>query len=306
MRLRPMPCAIAAAAVLALVMPPSTSEARSAPQAPAAKLSPPATGRIPVAFVLTKGAVMIDFAGPWEVFQDVHIPTRGTSMDDHMPFELYTVSDTRQPIRISGGMQIVPDHTFDDAPPAKVIVIPAQGGETPRMLEWLRKSAPGADVVMSVCTGAFLLADTGMLAGKSATTHHGAFRSFAMKYPDIRLKRGARFVENGNLATAGGLSSGIDLALHVVERYFGRKAATDTAYNMEYQGQGWMNADSNAVYAAALVSTDAHPLCPVCQMDVDPATSPKTVYQGKSYYFCSTGHKETFDAAPADWVKAMK
>ena len=72
-----------------------------------------------------------------------------------------------------------------------------------------------------------------------------------MQFPDIHLKRGARFVEDGNLATAGGLSSGIDLALRVVERYFGREVAQKTAYDMEYQGQGWMNPDSNQTYAAA-------------------------------------------------------
>src|SRR5206468_1243846 len=120
------------------------------------------------------------------------------------------------------------------------------------------------DVTMSVCTSAFVLAKTGHLSGKSATTFHSAFNSFAMEFPDIQLKRGARFVENGNLATAGGLSSGIDLALRVVERYYGREVAQKTAYNMEYQGQGWMNADSNQIYAAALVSTPEHPVCTIC------------------------------------------
>ena len=133
---------------------------------------------------------------------------------------------------------------------------------------------------MSVCTGAFVLAKTGLLDGKSATTYHGAFGRFAMMFPNIELKRGARFVENGNLATAGGLSSGIDLALRVVERYYGRDVAQKTAYNMEYQGQGWMNPDSNSAYATALVSTAEHPLCTVCGMDVDPKIAPKSVFKG--------------------------
>ena len=109
-------------------------------------------------------------------------------------------------------------------------------------------------------------------------------------------------MESGNLATAGGLSSGIDLALHVVERYFGRKIASDTAFQMEYQGQGWMNSDSNSVYALSAVSTDEHPICPVCSMEVDSATAPKSNYQGKTYYFCSTDHKATFDQAPEKWI----
>lgn len=303
MRFRNTSCLIVAAS-LVCAAPVLAAEARTAPASPA-KLAAPPTGRIPVAFVLTKGAVMIDFAGPWEVFQDTFVASR-PSMDDQMPFDLYTVSESKEPIRVSGGLKVVPDFTFDDAPPPKVIVIPAQGGETPQMLEWIRKSAPQADVVMSVCTGAFVLADTGLLAGKSATTHHASFRRFAMKFPNVQVRRGARYVEEGNLATAGGLSSGIDLALRVVERYFGRKVATDTAYQMEYQGQGWLNPASNSVYAKEPVSTAAHPLCAICQMEVDPATAPKSVYKGKTYYFCSDQDKAQFEAAPASWVEPLK
>jgi len=141
-----------------------------------------------------------------------------------------------------------------------------------------------------------------LLSGKAATTHHSAYKEFAMQFPDIEVKRGARFVEAGNLATSGGLSSGVDLALHVVERYFGRKVAAATAYNMEYQGQGWMNAASNEIYAVAPVSTDEHPLCPVCSMEVDRTVARKSIYKGKTYYFCSSGHKATFDAAPEKWI----
>jgi transcriptional regulator GlxA family with amidase domain len=256
-------------------------------------LKPPAEGSIPVAFVISEGAVIIDFTGPWEVFHDVMIPGRSGP-----PFRLYTVSDSTSPIRAGGGMKIVPDYNFENAPAPKVIVIPAQSEPSAAMLEWIRRSAKTTDVTMSVCTGAFVLARTGLLSGKAATTYHGAFVPFANEFPDIHLKRGARFVEDGNLATAGGLSSGIDLALRVVERYFGREVAQKTAYNMEYQGLGWMNPDSNQVYAAAPVSSAEHPLCPVCGMDVDPATAPKSVFKDATYYFCSDDDKKTFDAAP--------
>jgi transcriptional regulator GlxA family with amidase domain len=264
-------------------------------------LKPPANGSIPVAFLISEGAVIIDFCGPWEVFRDVTVAGR----QDH-PFRLYTVSESTSPIRAGGGMKIVPDYNLTNAPAPKVIVIPAQSEPSPAMLEWIRKNSQETDVTMSVCTGAFVLAKTGLLAGKSATTYHAAFNSFAVEFPDIQLKRGARFVEDGNLATAGGLSSGIDLALRVVERYFGREVAQKTAYNMEYQGQGWMNADSNQVYASAPVSTAEHPLCPVCGMDVDPKSSPKSVFGGKTYYFCSDDDKKTFDAAPDKFISAEK
>jgi len=262
-------------------------------------LKPPNNGQIPVAFLISDGAVVIDFCGPWEVFQDVMIPG-----SEQMPFRLYTVAETKKPIRTSGGMRIVPDYTIQNAPPPKVIVIPAQSSRSPAVLEWIKKSSRTNDVTMSVCTGAFVLAKTGLLSGKSATTYHGAFGRFAMEYPDVQLKRGARFVENGNLATAGGLSSGIDLALRVVERYYGREVAKKTAYNMEYQGEGWMNADSNQLYATSLPSTAEHPVCAVCSMDVDPKTSPKSVFKGSTYYFCSEDDKKTFDAAPERFITA--
>ncbi|MGA8442331.1 MAG: DJ-1/PfpI family protein [Candidatus Sulfotelmatobacter sp.] len=259
-------------------------------------LQPPAQGAIPVAFVVSDGAVVIDFAGPWEVFQDVHSP-EGVGF-----FNLYTVAETTKPVTASAGLKIVPEYSFQTAPAPKVIVIPAQNGDSPAMLDWIRKSAKNADVTMSVCTGAYVLAKTGLLAGKAATTHHSAYKEFATEFPDIQLKRGARFVEVGNLASAGGLSSGIDLALRVVERYFGRARAEQTADMMEYQGQGWLDPDSNAAYAKAPVSTDEHPLCPVCAMKGDPSW--KSVYQGKTYYFCSQEHKQRFDEAPDKFISA--
>ncbi|HET6887091.1 MAG TPA: DJ-1/PfpI family protein [Candidatus Udaeobacter sp.] len=260
-------------------------------------LKPPAQGSIPVAFLISEGAQMIDFAGPWEVFQDVRVPERADQ-----PFRLYTVSESTSPIHASGGMKIVPDYKFENAPAPKVIVIPAQSAPSQATLEWIRKSTKNTDVTMSVCTGAFVLAKTGLLSGKAATTYHGAFGRFAMEFPDIQLKRGARFVENGNLATAGGLSSGIDLALRVVDRYYGREVAQRTAYDLEYQGQGWMNPESNQLYATAPVSTAEHPLCVVCGMDVDPKRAPKSIFKGTTYYFCSDDDKKTFDAAPDKFV----
>jgi len=260
--------------------------------APARPLQPPVEGSIPVAFLISDGAVVIDFAGPWEVFGNVMI---GNRMD---VFNCYTVAESTTPIKASGGMQIVPNFTLANAPAPKVVVIPAQGDPTKAMLDWVRNTAKTADLTMSVCTGAFLLAETGLLAGKGATTHHGALTSFQLAYPDVQVKRGARFVEDGNLASSGGLSSGIDLALRVVERYYGRTVATETAFNLEYQGRGWLNANSNAEYTKLRASADPRRFCPVCDMAIDPANSPSSIYHGTTYRFCSTGHKQQFDAHP--------
>ena len=205
----------------------------------AARLTPPAKGKIPVAFAISEGVTVIDFAGPWEVFQDVHVRDRGADMEEQMPFQLFTVSEKIEPLTGSGGLKLVPDYTFETAPQPKVVVIPAQRGSK-ALHAWLRKMSETADVTMSVCTGAFQLGRAGLLSGKSATTHHDFFEQFAKAFPDVNLKRGLRFVENEKISTAGGLSSGIDLALRVVDRYFGRDVAQATATYMEYQSKGWI------------------------------------------------------------------
>src|SRR5947207_12334873 len=260
-------------------------------------LTPPTHGSIPAAFLISEGAVMIDFTGPWEVFQDVSIPGRSDPA-----FRLYTVAETAQPIHASGGMKITPDYTIANAPAPKVIVIPAQRAASDKVKGWIRNATKTADVTMSVCNGVFVLASTGLLAGKPATAYHGSYVQLQQAYPDIEVKRGMRFVEAGNLASSGGLSSGIDLALRVVERYFGHEAAQETAFSMEYQGQGWMHPESNAVYASLPVGTPEHPLCPVCGMAAD--QSIQSVYKGKTYYFCGNDDKRTFDKSPEQFTKS--
>lgn len=209
--------------------------------AQAHKIVAPPKGSIPVAFVITESATMIDFAGPWEVFQDVMIESRGQTMEEQMPFRLYTVSDSKAPVRISGGMQVVPDYTFDEAPQPRIVVVGAQRGKSPKMLDWIRKMTAQSDVVMSVCTGAYRLAQAGVLKGKKATTHHDFYDDFQKQFPEISLQRRLRYVQSDPVIfTAGGLTSGIDLALHIVELYFGHAVAEKTAKYMEYEGKGWL------------------------------------------------------------------
>ena len=167
------------------------------------------------------------------------IPTPGKDMDHQMPFQLFTVSEKTEPVTGSGGLKLVPDYTFETAPVPKVVVVPAQRGSA-ALHKWLRTVTETTDVTMSVCTGAFQLAKAGLLTGKSATTHHDFIDRLAKQFPDVEVKRGLRFVEGPRISTAGGLSSGIDLALRVVDRYFGRAVAETTASYMEYQSKGWI------------------------------------------------------------------
>jgi transcriptional regulator GlxA family with amidase domain len=191
------------------------------------------TSRLPqrksirVAFLLGEGANVIDTAGPWEVFQDA------VNSDHRDAFSLYTVAPERKLIRMTGGLEVMPTHALKDAPQPHVVVVPAQKSH-PAALEWLRAISPLTDVTLSICTGAFQLAKAGLLDGQAATTHHEFFDAFAKQFPAVSLRRGLRFVDNGRIATAGGLTSGIDLALHIVERYLGPEAAQATATYMEY------------------------------------------------------------------------
>jgi YHS domain-containing protein/putative intracellular protease/amidase len=262
---------------------------------PTNRLKVPDNGPIRVAFLLSSGAQMIDYAGPWEVFQDVENPK--TQKD---AFKLFTVAEQRKPIKVSGGMMVVPDFDFQSAPAPHVVVIPAQEGESQAALNWIRKCARHADVVMSVCAGAFLLAKTGLLDGKPATTIAGAYKMFQITYPKVKVQREVRFVESGNLACSGGLSSGIDLALRVVVRYFGTSVADETAATMEYAGKGWLNpAETSDIYAR-IQKYRKPPFCPVCDSPVGKSLS--TQYKGQTYYFCGRDCLTHFRATPEKYL----
>ena len=250
----------------------------------------PAEGKLPVAFVIGKDAEVLDFCGPLEVFAGAW------TKDGNPLFAPYMVSGTMEPVKVGGGMRVLPDYTYKDAPAPKIIVIPAMDMDGIRsdMFDWIRDASAKTDVTMSVCNGAFVLAKTGLLAGKRCTSHHGGYFRFAGMFPEAKLVRGARFVEDGRLASAGGVSSGIDLALRVVERYLGTEAVTALADGIEYQGNGWQNPDSNEAYATMPELSEAHPLCPLCLMEGD--RSIKSNHKGKNIYFCSKGEKEFFDS----------
>lgn len=192
----------------------------------------PPTGLIQVACTISRGTTEIDYVGPQAVFQTWH---RDPITKKPSPkFQLWTVSDTREPVdgRIA-------DYTFETAPEAHVVIVPAQSGSE-ALLNYLRKVSKTADVTMSVCVGARHLAKAGLLNGTSATTHHGSLAAFIKEFPDVTWQSGQRFVEGNRISTSGGLTSGIDLALRVVERYYGRAAAQSVADHLEYEGKRWM------------------------------------------------------------------
>jgi transcriptional regulator GlxA family with amidase domain len=223
-------------------------------------LKPPATGKINVAFIISDSVDVMDIAGPWEVFSDSMLTSKGKLWHDSdgddmvMPFNTYTVSDSPNPVN-TDRLGIVPTYTFDTAPKPQIIVIPAQGGRTPAQKAWLLANSQDADVTMSVCTGAGMLAKYGLLDGQTATTHHSYQQEMQKKYPAVHFISGTRFVDNGKIATAGGLTSGVDLALHVVERYYGREIAQGTADFLEYRGELWKNPDYDQIRAVTATNS---------------------------------------------------
>jgi transcriptional regulator GlxA family with amidase domain len=204
------------------------------------KLPLPGTAKIRVAFAIDAGTQVIDLAGPWEVFQDAYVRQGESAMAPGRPFELYTVAEKNQTIRATGGLAIVPTHSIESAPDPHVLVIPhfAVEGVTP-IHGWIKKAASKTLLTMSVCTGAFQLAKTGLLDGRPATTNGIAYDEFEKAFPRVKLLRGPRFVETEGLSTAGGLTAGIDLSLRVVERFFTTDVAERTASFMEYAGRSW-------------------------------------------------------------------
>jgi hypothetical protein len=149
--------AVGVGSALALLRPLSLNAAQREPSAtngppavPPNPLRPPIEGDIPVAFLISEDAVVIDFAGPWEVFERVRVPNRSPAH----PFRPYTVAETTAPIHAGGSMTIVPNFSFATAPMPKVLVIPAQSDPTDAVIAWVRKVTKTSDLTMSVCTGA--------------------------------------------------------------------------------------------------------------------------------------------------------
>lgn len=183
-----------------------------------------------VAILLYEGVELLDFAGPGEVFA----ANRGH-------FDVFTVSESGRPILSQGFVTVVPEHSMADSPRPDVLVVP--GGSvsnlmaSPRGMRWIKEVAEEAEVVMSVCNGAVVLAKTGLLDGLAATTHHGSFDDLRRYAPETTLHPGRRWVDNGKIVTAAGVSAGIDAALHLVSRLLGRAWAERTAHYMEYRWQ---------------------------------------------------------------------
>ncbi len=193
---------------------------------------------VTVAILLFNGVEIIDYAGPWEVF--------GTA-----GFQVHTVAEKSEPVTMVFGQKVIADYTFENSPKADILLVPGGGVseamDNPLLIQWIQAAAKEAGHVMSVCTGAFLLAKAGLLAGQTATTVHGMIDDL-LAFPNTKVVYNQRYVDNGKIITTAGLSSGIDGALHLVSKMLGRGEAQSVALNMEYR---W---DPDSKYARAVLA----------------------------------------------------
>lgn len=183
---------------------------------------------------------VLDFAGPFEVFSRTRTVPGADSRrnDDSAPFRVFTVARTRDVVTAIGGLRVIPDFGWHDAPAIDLLVVPGGFGTRPLLkdqatLDWIAKVAGRASQVTSVCTGALLLAQIGLLKGRRATTHWAAHDLLASLDPSIQVDRAARVVHDG-VFTSAGVSAGIDMAFAVVEQLCGRDVADETARYIEY------------------------------------------------------------------------
>ncbi len=186
-----------------------------------------------VAILLFDDVEVLDFAGPFEIFSVT------AELNDYNLFEVYTVSSEMRPVIARNGLSVNPDYTIANCPRPDILIVP--GGEgtrqvmrAPVLLEWIGVQSRHTELTLSVCTGSLVLAAAGLLNGLEATTHHQAFDLFRRFAPDVTLNEQARFVDTGKVITAGGISAGIDMSLHVIERLLGAAQARQTAAYMEY------------------------------------------------------------------------
>jgi transcriptional regulator GlxA family with amidase domain len=194
-----------------------------------------------VGILVFDGVAALDVAGPLEVLSRTRLEPGAESRrrEDAALFDVFTVARSREPVTATGGLVLLPTHAFADAPGIDILLVPGGFGTRPLLqdaltIDWIRRTAAKAQRTASICTGALLLARAGLLDGRRATTHWGAFGLLATLGNGIIVDHDARFVDDGVLTSAG-LASGMDLALHLVETLFGRAVADETAHYIEYR-----------------------------------------------------------------------
>lgn len=180
----------------------------------------------------------LDFAGPYEVFTTASRVARKLWPEQPTPFEVCAVARDAQPRRARAGLRLLPDHTLNDHPPLDVLVVP--GGvvtaemQQPDLMAWIAAQAATCEMTVSVCTGAFLLAQAGVLRTHRVTTHWEDLADLRQQFPELQVLDGVRWVDEGRVITSAGISAGVDMSLHAVSRLLSLQLAQATARQMDY------------------------------------------------------------------------
>ena len=186
------------------------------------------------------GVEALDFAGPFEVFTTASRVSQRLNPGTEAPFEVASVAlaSAGQPVQARAGLRLLADHDLADNPKADLLIVP--GGvvdapmASPATLRWIAKCAAGAQLAASVCTGAFLLAKSGVLTQEAVTTHWEDIADLREQFPLLDVREGERWIDSGRVVSSAGISAGIDMSLYLVERLAGRALAERTARQMDY------------------------------------------------------------------------
>jgi transcriptional regulator GlxA family with amidase domain len=191
-----------------------------------------------VGILIFPAVEVLDFCGPYEVFSVTRLDEERRRAESS-PFEVRLVAETIDPVVATGGLRVIPDATLATCPPLDILVVSGGWGtraamSNQRVLKWIAERASGIETLTSVCTGAMLLGQIGLLDGRRATTHWRSLEWMRQSFPSVTVEDKLHVVGDGDVLTSAGISAGIDMALRVVARYFGEAVGRATARHMEY------------------------------------------------------------------------
>jgi len=191
-----------------------------------------------VGILIFPAVEVLDFCGPYEVFSVTRL-SEERRRDETSPFEVHLVAQSGEPVVATGGLRVIPDATLETCPPLDILVVPGGWGtrkeiSNQRLLTWISERAKQVETLTSVCTGAMLLGQAGLLDGRRATTHWRSLDRMGQAFPAVTVEAKLHVVEDGDVLTSAGISAGIDMALRGVARSFGDAVGRATARHMEY------------------------------------------------------------------------
>ncbi len=189
-----------------------------------------------LAILIFDDVEVLDFAAPFEVFAVT------SELNNYEPFNVFLVAKSQRTYKAVNGLQVVPNYEISNCPNPDILVVPGGVGTRTQMndqklINWIQKVSEQAELVMSICTGARLLAKAGLLDSLEITTHHEAYDELRQLVPTATVNERKRYIDQDKILTTGGISAGIDGSLYVVDKLLGQEIARKTAIYMEYDWQ---------------------------------------------------------------------